>query len=88
MSPDMALRLISHMLWSGLLIVAPLFLVILFVGILVSVLQVVTQVQDMSLTFIPKFVCVAIGIGVFGGWMLRQLTSFVVSLWSSISTLA
>jgi flagellar biosynthesis protein FliQ len=88
MSPDLALRMASHLLWSGLVISAPLLGIILLVGILISVLQVVTQIQDMSLTFIPKLICVAIGIGVFGPWMLRQLTAFVVTLWSSIPTLA
>ncbi|MFT4171311.1 MAG: flagellar biosynthetic protein FliQ [Rhodocyclaceae bacterium] len=88
MSPDLALRLASHLLWSGLVMAAPILAIILIVGVSISVLQVITQIQDMSLTFIPKLVCVAIGIGVFGPWMLRQLTSFVVSLWSSLATLA
>jgi flagellar biosynthetic protein FliQ len=72
------------MLWTALLISAPLLGVTLVVGLLVSVLQVVTQVQEMSLTYIPKIVSAVIVLAVFGPWMLRRLLAFATTLISNI----
>ncbi|WP_374351357.1 flagellar biosynthetic protein FliQ [Chitinimonas sp.] len=73
MSSDLALQLAGQLLWNALLICAPLLIATLAVSLLVSVLQVVTQVQDMSLTFIPKLLTTVIALAVFGPWMLRKL---------------
>jgi flagellar biosynthetic protein FliQ len=54
MRADLALQLLADVLWNALLISAPLLAVTLAVGLLVSVIQVVTQVQEASLTFIPR----------------------------------
>jgi flagellar biosynthetic protein FliQ len=50
-------------------------------------LQVLTQVQEMSLTFVPKLVTAGVAIVVFGPWMLRTLCQFAVQLWSQIPAL-
>lgn len=73
MGSDVALQLMAQLLWGALLICAPVLIATLVVGLFVSVLQVVTQVQDMSLTFIPKLVAAAVALTVFGPWMLRKL---------------
>jgi flagellar biosynthetic protein FliQ len=87
MQTDLALRLLSDMLWTGLLVCLPVLGLTLLVGLAISVLQVVTQVQEMSLAFIPKLLTAGIALVVFGPWMLRKLTSFTVHLWSSIPLL-
>jgi flagellar biosynthetic protein FliQ len=84
MNSDLALHLLADMLWTALLISAPLLGVTLVVGLLVSVLQVVTQVQEMSLTYIPKIVSAVIVLAVFGPWMLRRLLAFATTLISNI----
>jgi flagellar biosynthetic protein FliQ len=56
----------------------------LLVGLIVSILQVVTQVQDMSLTFIPKILSAIIALTVFGPWMLHRLLNYASGLISNI----
>ena len=76
MTTDFALQLMGEMLLTALYISAPILVPIMLVGLAISVLQVVTQVQEMSLTFVPKIVTVFIAIVVFGPWMLRKLLAF------------
>lgn len=60
----------------GLMIVLPVLAVSLFFGLAVSVFQAVTQVQEMTLTFVPKVVGTAILLLLMGGWMLTTLVNF------------
>ncbi|HEV8690093.1 MAG TPA: flagellar biosynthetic protein FliQ [Ideonella sp.] len=84
MRADMALQMLGDLFWTGLLICAPVLGLTMLVGLLISVLQVVTQVQEMSLTFVPKLVVAAVSLVVFGPWMLRTLSAFSVRLWTGI----
>lgn len=86
MTPDMALQLLADLLWNALLISAPLLAVTLVVGLLISVIQVVTQVQEASLTFIPKVVASVVVLVVCGPWMLKRLVAFSASLIAGIPT--
>ncbi|MCH8618767.1 flagellar biosynthetic protein FliQ [Undibacterium sp. TS12] len=74
----------EQLLWGALLICAPILICTLLVGLIVSVLQVVTQIQDMSLTFIPKLVATILALTVFGSWMLRKLLIFARELITNI----
>lgn len=87
MNADVALRLMADLLWTGLLVSLPVLGVTMLVGLVISVLQVVTQVQEMSLTFVPKLVAAAVSLIVFGPWMLRELSAFSSRLWGAIPTL-
>jgi flagellar biosynthetic protein FliQ len=84
MHADLALRMLGDLFWTGMLICLPILGLTMLVGLLVSVLQVVTQIQEMSLTFVPKLVTAAVSLVVFGPWILRTLTSFSTRLWSGI----
>ena len=86
MRPDLALQLLADVLWNALLISAPLLAVTLAVGLLVSVIQVVTQVQESSLTFIPKVIASVVVLVVCGPWMLKRLVAFATSLIANIPT--
>jgi len=81
---DLALQLMNQLLWTTVVIAAPLLGLTLLVGLLVSILQAVTQVQEMSLTFVPKLLCAAIVLALFGPWMLRKLLAFASNLISGI----
>lgn len=76
MTSDFALALSSEMLWTAILVAAPVLGLSMLVGLLISILQVVTQIQEMSLTFIPKILTVAVTLIVFGPWMLNKLLYF------------
>ena len=84
MASDLALQLLADVLWNAMLISAPLLAVTLVVGLLVSVLQVVTQVQEASLTFIPKVVASVIVLVVCGPWMLKRLVAFAAGTIANI----
>lgn len=80
MHPDTALHMMSDLFWTGLLVCAPVLAFTLAVGVLISVLQVVTQVQEASLTFIPKIVAAVIAMVIFGPWMLRTVMQYSAGL--------
>jgi len=69
-------------------IVAPSLLLSLIVGLVVSIFQAVTQINELTLTFIPKIVAVAIGLVLFGPWMLSILTDYTVSTLTQIAAVA
>ncbi|MCG2594938.1 flagellar type III secretion system protein FliQ [Ramlibacter sp. XY19] len=78
------MKLTSDLFWTGLLVSLPVLGLTLLVGLAISVLQVLTQVQEMSLTVVPKLVAAGVAIVVFGPWMLGRLCQFAVQLWSQI----
>jgi flagellar biosynthetic protein FliQ len=86
MKSDLALQLLADILWNALLISAPLLGATLIVGLLVSIVQVITQVQEMSLTYIPKIVTAVIVLVVCGPWMLKRLLAFSTALIANIPT--
>ena len=81
---EFALALTSETLWTAILLCAPLIGFVTLVGLLVSVLQVVTQIQESSLTFVPKLIAAAGVLFVLGGWMLTTLTQFAERLIGNI----
>lgn len=87
MHADLALKMMGDLFLTGLLICAPVLGLTLLVGLVISILQVVTQVQEMSLTFVPKLVTAAAAMIIFGPWMLRKLVQFTSQLWVNIPAL-
>jgi flagellar biosynthetic protein FliQ len=75
---------LSDMLWTAMIICAPVLGVTLVVGLLISVFQVVTQLQEMSLAFIPKLLAAGLTLIAFGGWMLLRLVVFSKTLIANI----
>jgi len=87
MHPDLALHMMGNLFWTALLVAGPVLGLTMLVGLAISIAQVVTQVQEMSLTFVPKIVTAGVVLVVFGSWMLHRLVQFAVQLWSSIPNL-
>lgn len=67
-------------IWAALKVTAPILLLALLTGIIISVLQAVTQIQEMTLVFVPKILAVALAIVIFGPWMLRTLVGLAAEL--------
>jgi len=84
MQGDLAIRVTADLFWTGLMVCLPVLGITMLVGLAVSVLQVVTQIQEMSLSFVPKLVAAGLAVIAFGPWMLRTLCRFTVTLWSQI----
>lgn len=84
MHADFALKMMSDLLWTGLLVCLPVLGLTMLVGLFISIVQVVTQVQEVSLTFVPKIFAAGFALIVFGPWMLKKLSQFATQLWSGI----
>jgi flagellar biosynthetic protein FliQ len=87
MNQDTVVNLASQAMTLALKVAGPLLLVGLVIGIVISVFQAVTQIQEQSLSLIPKIVGVAVVIVVLGPWMLGQLVSYTSSLYTAIPTM-
>ena len=64
---------------------APLLLISLVVGLIISIFQTVTSIQEQTLTFVPKILAVFLGIMLVGPWMLNIMSDFMTRLWSALS---
>lgn len=85
MSIDEVTAIASSALFLVIKVAAPVLLVSLSVGLLVSIFQTVTSIQEQTLTFVPKIISVFLALIILGNWMLSQLSGFMVSLWSNFS---
>ena len=88
MGGERALSLMNDMLWSSLVIAAPVLIATLLVGLLVSMFQVTTQLQEITLSYVPKILVAAFVLIAIGPWMLGRLTQFAGSLYQLIPSIA
>jgi flagellar biosynthesis protein FliQ len=84
---DSALGLMNSLMWNAMLVTGPLLAGALIVGLLVSILQVATQIQEMTLSYVPKLLIAALILLALGPWMVRQITQFAISVISIIPSL-
>jgi flagellar biosynthetic protein FliQ len=87
MNQDVVVSIAVQAMEVGLKIALPNLLVGLIIGLLVSIFQAVTQIQEQSLSFIPKILGLVVVVIVAGPWMLGQLVSWTEQLYGSIPTL-
>ena len=87
MTPEFALEVGKNALIMVLILAAPVLLLGLAVGVVISILQSVTQIQEMTLTFVPKLLATVIAMIFFGPWMLRLLMSYSIQLFSQLPNL-
>lgn len=64
---------------------APVLLVSLIIGLVISIFQTVTSIQEQTLTFVPKIIGVFVAIMILGHWMLNEMVDFMVRLWTNFS---
>ena len=87
MTPETVMGIGQHALVVTLMIAAPLLLTALAVGLLVGVLQAATQINEMTLSFIPKLLSLAAVLVIAGPWMLRTLIDYTRHLIESLPSL-
>jgi flagellar biosynthetic protein FliQ len=87
MNQDTVVNLATQAMTLALKIAGPILLVGLVIGLVVSIFQAVTQIQEQSLSFIPKIVALAVLILILGPWMLDQLVTYAQNLYLSIPQL-
>ncbi len=88
MDESMVLSLARDALTVILYLASPILLVSLVVGSIISLLQAATQVNEVTLTFVPKIIGIVLILLVLGSWMLQQIVSFTVNLFTSLPDLA
>ena len=87
MTEDFIVHIFREAFYTLLLISAPTLLVSLIVGLIISIFQAATSIQEMTLTFVPKIIVMAMTIVLTLPWILDVLMSFTVNLYSQIPTL-
>lgn len=87
MSENLVIGVVKEAISTGLLVAAPILAVSLLVGLLISIFQATTQIQEQTLTFVPKLIAIAV-VGIFlGNWMLHNLVSFTNRIFQLIATI-
>ncbi len=84
MSVDEVTAIASSALFLVIKVAAPVLLVSLCIGLIVSIFQAVTSIQEQTLTFVPKILAVFLALIVLGHWMLSEMSGFMISLWSDL----
>ena len=84
-SESAVLDIASDAIYTIIITSAPLLLVSLIIGLIVSIFQTVTSIQEQTLTFVPKILGVFVTLLICGSWMLNSMSSFIERLWSNFS---
>ena len=87
MEADRALTLVNDMLWNSLVVAGPILLVTLALGVVISIFQVATQIQEITLSYVPKILAAAALLIALGPWMMERITDFARTLYLAIPAL-
>lgn len=85
MTEGQVLDVAKEAIYTIIICSAQMLIISLVVGLIVSIFQTVTSIQEQTLTFVPKIIAVFVGLMIFGSWILTNLTEFVTTLWSNFS---
>ncbi|MRH42273.1 flagellar biosynthesis protein FliQ [Aquibacillus halophilus] len=85
MSGEFVVSLAQQGIYTILIVTGPLLLLALVVGLLVSIFQATTQIQEQTLAFIPKIVAVLVGLVFFGPWMLSRMVEFTANIFQNLN---
>ncbi|MBQ4531525.1 MAG: flagellar biosynthesis protein FliQ [Lachnospiraceae bacterium] len=85
MTVDVVVDIAKDTLWNIILTSAPVLLISLVVGLIISVFQTATSIQEQTLTFVPKILAIFLALMLLGEWMLNNMSGFMVELWSDFS---
>jgi len=87
MTPDTVIHLGQEAMRIAVLLAAPILLTALGIGLIIGMVQAATQIQEMTLSFIPKLIGMVLALGIAGSWMLHMLIEFTERLFLSIPEL-
>ena len=85
MTQGQVLDIVRDAIYNIIICSAPLLLVSLVVGLIVSIFQTVTSIQEQTLTFVPKIVAVFLGMLIFGAFILTTMIDYMTELWTNFS---
>ena len=78
-------EIMSQAMYIVIITAAPPLVVSMIVGLLISIFQTVTSIQEQTRTFVPKVLSIFLVLIIFGGWMIGNMTGFMENLWSDFS---
>ncbi|NLM53108.1 MAG: flagellar biosynthesis protein FliQ [Firmicutes bacterium] len=87
MSQEFVMGIAREAVLTALYVAGPLLLISLLVGLGISILQATTQIQEQTLTFVPKIIAIFLGVLLFGNWMLNIMIDLTTRLFTQLSTL-
>ena len=87
MTPEIIMTIARETLLTSMLLAAPPLIIGLLVGIVISVFQTVTQIQEQTLTFVPKLIAIFLALLIFGPWMLKLLLEFSINILSNLNNI-
>ena len=87
MNADYVMDLSREVIWTIVKVAAPLLIISLIIGLIVSVLQTITSIQEQTLTFVPKFLAIMLVLVLFGGWMLNTVSELLKDIMAQIPTI-
>ncbi|WP_042275341.1 flagellar biosynthesis protein FliQ [[Clostridium] dakarense] len=87
MSENMVMSIVKEALFTSMLVGGPILILSLVVGLLISIFQATTQIQEQTLTFVPKLIVIALTLAVGGNWMLHEIMKFTTKIMNMISTI-
>ncbi|MCQ6274108.1 flagellar biosynthesis protein FliQ [Bacillus sp. V3B] len=85
MTQETVIAIAKEGIWTVVMICGPLLVLALVVGLIVSIFQATTQIQEQTLAFIPKILAVLLGIVFFGPWMLSHMLSYTNNIFSNLT---
>ncbi len=87
MTPDLAMNICRKAVQTALMCAAPMLLAAMLVGLLVSIMQAATQINEQTLTFIPKIVAVFLTMIFFGPWIIRIMVNFTTGIFATVAAI-
>ena len=88
MTPEFAVWILKQAIFIALMVASPMLIAGLVIGVLISLFQAVTSIQEMTLTFIPKIVVVAVVMLFTMPWMIKMIEGFARELFSFVATIS
>ncbi|WP_409305437.1 flagellar biosynthesis protein FliQ [Peribacillus sp. SCS-155] len=85
MNPDFVIQVAERGIYTTLIICGPLLIIALAVGLIISIFQATTQIQEQTLAFVPKIVAVLLGIILLGPWMLSHMLSYASEIFNNLN---
>lgn len=86
MTTEIVIDIMRQAIWLIVKLSAPMLLVSLIVGLVISIFQTVTSIQEQTMTFVPKILSIFITLLVCGNWIMTEISSFTTQLFSMFST--
>ena len=87
MNESVVISIVKETLYTAMLVGGPILILSLLVGLLVSIFQATTQIQEQTLSFIPKLIVIALALVVGGAWMLNELIQFTNKIMNMVAAI-